>query len=159
MSVFNCLKWPEMRGVALELIASMHEGHQRGRFSIPAVNFVRIFAPGAPEEEMAKVRRRGDIHFIADQDSGGRFTLPEGERATFDLGREGLVMRIPPRMSGVYELSPDAFRIEFNKGEELEGCKRVLLLVCNRVVSVDITSRRVDVRLPSRILDLCVEFE
>ena len=87
------------------------------------------------------------------------FRLAEGPVATFELGREGLVMRVPSRMSGNYTLSPSAFHITFNQGEELEGCKRVLVLVCNRVVSVDVSSERVDVRLPSRLFDLCVEFE
>ena len=148
-----------MRGVALELIAKMHEGHGRGRFSIPVVDFARVFAPGARKAELAKVAERGDIHFTAESERGGSFMLAEGARATFDLGREGLVMRVPARMSGHYEIRAGAFQIEFTKGEELEGCKRLLLLVCNRVVSVDVSSARVDVRLPSRIFDLCVEFE
>ncbi|MGB7924189.1 MAG: hypothetical protein WCF57_13185 [Pyrinomonadaceae bacterium] len=148
-----------MRGVALELIAKMREGHERGRFSIPVVDFARVFAPGARETELAKVVARGDLHFTAASERGGSFTLAEGAPATFDLGREGLVMRIPARMSGRYETRAEAFSIEFNKGEELEGCKRLLLLVCKRVVSVDVSSARVDVRLPSRIFDLCVEFE
>jgi hypothetical protein len=148
-----------MRGVALELIAKMHEGHGRGRFSIPVVDFARVFAPGAREAELAKVAERGDLYFTAESERGGSFMLTEGARADFDLGREGLVMRIPARMSGRYEVSAEAFQIEFKQGEELEGCKRLLLLVCNRVVSVDVTSSRVDVRLPSRIFDLCVEFE
>lgn len=148
-----------MRGVALELIAKMDEGHGRGRFSIPVVDFARVFAPGADESELAKVAGRGDIHFTGESESGGSFMLAEGEPAAFDLGREGLVMRIPARMGGRYEIRPRAFYIEFNKGEELEGCKRLLILVCNRVVSVEVSSTRVDVRLPSRIFDLCVEFE
>jgi hypothetical protein len=68
-------------------------------------------------------------------------------------------MRIPERMSGRYEILPSAFRIIFKEGEELEGCKRLFILVCNRVVSVDVSSERVDVRLPSKLFDLCVEFE
>ena len=148
-----------MRGVALELIGKMHEGHGRGRFSIAVVDFARVFAPGARESELAKVAERGDIHFMRQGESGGTFTLAEGARAMFDLGREGLVMRIPARMSGRYLIRPHAFNIEFNKGEELEGCKRLLMLICNRVVSVDVSSARVDVRLPGRIFDLCVEFE
>jgi hypothetical protein len=159
MALFNCLKWPEMRGVALELIAKMQEGHGRARFSIPVVDFARVFAPGARETELAKVVARGDIHFTAERESGGSFMLAEGAPATFDLGREGLVMRIPARMSGRYEIRAEAFHIEFNKGEELEGCKRLLILVCNRVISADVSSARVDVRLPGRIFDLCVEFE
>jgi hypothetical protein len=159
MSLFNCLKWPEMRAVALDLVERMHQGHRRGRFSIPVVDFARIFAPGAPAAELAKVSARGDLHFEAAGSGQGTFALAEGARALFDLGREGLVMRIPERMSGVYHLSPGAFHIEFNRGEELEGCKRLLLLVCKRVVSVDVNASRVDVHLPSRIFDLCVEFE
>lgn len=160
MSLFNCLKWPEMRGVAIELIARMHEGHKGSTtFSIPVVDFARIFAPGAPVAELEKVATRGDINFKPAGESVGTFALGEGPRALFDLGREGLVMRINERMSGVYTLSPGAFHIEFNKGEELEGCKRLLLLVCNRVMSVYVSGRRVDVHLPSRIFDLCVEFE
>lgn len=159
MALFSCLKWPEMRPVTLALIASMHEGHGRERFSIPVVDFLRVFAPGAQVAEMTKVAERGDIHFEAQTATGGIFSLSEGERALFDLRREGLVMRLPLRMSGRYELRPDAFRITFNEGEELEGCKRILMLICNRVVSVDVSSKRVDVRLPNQLLDLCVELE
>jgi hypothetical protein len=147
-----------MRGVTLELIARMHEGHGRGRFSIPVVDFARVFAPGARESELLKVAARGDIHFMADDADGGTFALAEGARAAFDLGRDGLVMRVPARMSGSYKVRAEAFSIKFNKGEELEGCKRLLVLVCNRVVSVDVSSVRVDVHLPGRIFDLCVEF-
>lgn len=68
-------------------------------------------------------------------------------------------MRLPARMAGRYELSEGAFRVNFNAGEELEGCKRLLILVCNRVVSVEVTRSRVDVHTPRRIFDLCVEFE
>jgi hypothetical protein len=160
MSLFDCLKWPEMRAVAVELVARMHEGHKRGAgFSIPVVDFARIFAPGAHASELEKVAARGDIHFEPDGEKGGTFALAKGPRALFDLGREGLVMRVPERMSGVYTLSHGAFHIKFNKDEELEGCKRLVLLVCNRVRSVDVSAARVDVHLPSRIFDLCVEFE
>lgn len=160
MSLFNCLKWPEMRGVAVELVRRMHEGHHRGaEFSIPVVDFARIFAPQAPASELKKVSGRGDINFLPAGENNGTFALAGGPRALFDLGREGLVMRINERMAGVYTLSDGAFHIEFNRGEELEGCKRLLLLVCNRVVSVDVSARRVDVHLPARFLDLCVEFE
>jgi hypothetical protein len=159
MSLFSCLKWPEMRPVTLKLIERMHEGHALGQFSIPVVDFVRVFAPGALESELAKVARRGDINFKADGQQGGRFQLAAGGRASFDLGREGLVMRVPERMSGHYEIRPTAFYIEFKRGEELEGCKRVLMLICNRVVSVDVSSKRVEVHLPSKLFDLCVEFE
>ena len=68
-------------------------------------------------------------------------------------------MRVPARMSGHYKIRPSAFHIEFNSGEELEGCKRLLMLMCNRVVSVDVSSERVDIHLPSKLFDLCVEFE
>jgi hypothetical protein len=159
MSLFSCLKWPEMRAVTLKLIERMHEGHARHEFAIPVVDFVRVFAPGASESELAKVAERGDIHFTADADNGGAFQLAPGPQATFDLGREGLVMRVPEQMSGRYLIRPSAFHIEFNKGEELEGCKRILMLVCNRVLSVDISSERVEVHLPSKLFDLCVEFE
>ncbi len=159
MALFNCLKWPEMRPVTLRLIASMHEGHARSSFAIPAADFLRIFAPAATPAELAKVAARGDINFQAESKQGGTFILAEGKRALFDLRREGLVMRLPARMSGTYELRPDAFHIDFTAGEELEGCKRILMLICNRVVSVDVSTARVDVRLPNKLLDLCVEFQ
>jgi hypothetical protein len=159
MAIFSCLKWPEMRAVTLKLVERMHEGHASGQFSIPVVDFVRVFAPGALESELAKVAKRGDIKFIAESASGGKFRLAEGTRATFELGREGLAMRVPARMSGRYEIRPSAFQIEFNSGEELEGCKHLLMLICNRVVSVDVSSARVDIHLPSKLFDLCVEFE
>jgi hypothetical protein len=158
MALFNCMKWPEMRAVALALIASMHEGHERGRFQIPVVDFVRVFAPGASASELAKVATRGEIDFKAATKSGGTFSLAKGARAMFDLHREGLVMRLPVRMSGTYKLRPGAFHIEFKEGEELEGCKRILMLICNRVISVDVSDKRVDVHLPNELLDLCVEF-
>ena len=159
MAIFGCLKWPEMRPVTIRLIERMHEGHKVGEFSIPVVDFVRVFAPGAVESELEKIRERGDIHFTADKGEGGTFRLAEGPRATFDLGREGLAMRVPERMSGRYLIRPEAFRVEFTSGEELEGCKRLFVLVCNRVLSVDVSDKRVDVHLPSRLFDLCVEFE
>lgn len=158
MSLFNCLKWPEMRGVALDLIARVHRGHARGRFEIPVVDFVGVFSPGADAAELARVAERGGLHFAADSDGGGTFTLAEGPRALLDLRREGLVMRVPARLSGRYELLPEAFRVTFNAGEELEGCKRLGLLVCNRVTSVEVTPRRVDVHLKVKLLDMCVEF-
>jgi hypothetical protein len=148
-----------MRPVTVNLIRRMHEGHAGGRFSIPVVDFARVFAPGAAETEMARVALRGDIEFTAESESGGTFNLAEGPQATFDLGREGLAMRIPAHMSGRYSTTPSAFQIHFNEGEELEGCKRLFLLVCNRVVSVEVSTERVDVRLPSKLFDLCVEFE
>jgi hypothetical protein len=148
-----------MRAVTIELIERMHAGHARHEFAIPVVDFVRVFAPGASESELEKVAERGDIHFTADANNGGTFQLAEGPQATFELGREGLAMRVPERMSGRYLIRPSAFHIEFNAGEELEGCKRILMLVCNRVLSVDISSERVEVHLPSKLFDLCVEFE
>lgn len=160
MPIFDCLKWPEMRDVALDLIARMHEGHARGSFLIPVVDFVGVFSPAAGESAAdAALAARGDLRFVADSPAGGTFTLDEGPRALLDLGREGLVMRVPARMSGRYVLSPAAFQIVFNRGEELEGCKRLVFLICHRVVSVDVSAVRVDVRLPSRLFDLCVEFE
>ena len=158
MSPFGYVKWPEMRSVAMELIARMNNGHERKLFSIPVADFVGVFAPDAPPAEMEKVVRRGDIHFAADSPTGGTFALTEGEMASFDLGRDGLVLRVPRRMSGRYSVRPDAFHIQFNKGESLEGCKRILLLVCNPVVSINVSSERVDIRMPSKIFDLCVEF-
>jgi hypothetical protein len=134
-----------MRPVTLKLIERMHEGHAQGSFAIPVVDF--------------RVAERGDIQFAAKSEQGGVFRLSEGARATFELGREGLAMRLPARMSGRYTIRPSAFTIAFNEGEELEGCKRLFVLVCNRVVSVDVSAERVDVRLPSKLFDLCVEFE
>lgn len=155
---FLKFKWPEMRPVAIELIARMHAGHARSAFSIPMVDFARVFAPGASEAELQKVAARGDINFVADNANGGIFTLAEGARAAFDLGREGLVLRIPARMSGRYDIQREAFSIEFKRGEELEGCRRIFLLVCNRVVGVNVSGARIDVRTPTPIFDLCVEF-
>lgn len=159
MAILPCLKWREMRSVALDLIDRMRKGHLNENFSIPLVDFTRVFAPNAPEAQLARVSNRGEILFKAEGESTGSFTLPEGERALLDLGREGLVMRVPVRMSGTYSLEPDGFRIFFNEGEELEGCKKILVLVCNRVLSVDVTTSRVDVKLSNKILNLCVEFE
>ena len=152
-------KWPELRGVALELIRKIGDGHRREAFSIPVVDFVRVFAPGAAAEEFEKVSGRGEIRFVAAGVNGGTFSLAAGERATFELPREGLTLRIPERMSGRYEISADAFRIEFNEGEELEGCKRILVLICNDVRTVDISSKQVHVGFSNKIFDLCVEFE
>lgn len=147
-----------MRAVALELVARVHEGHARGLFRIPVVDFVAVFSHDASPAELAKVAARGDLMFAAETDSSGSFKLAEGARALFDLHREGLVLRIPERVGGRYLLRPGAFRVEFDAGEELEGCKRVLLLVCNRVLSVDVSGERVEVRSPRRIFDLIVEF-
>jgi hypothetical protein len=148
-----------MRTVAVDLIDRMRKGHSNGSFSIPLVDFTRVFAPNASEAELTAVSNRGEIQFRAEGDSTGNFTLPEGKRALLDLGREGLVMRVPVRMSGNYLLQPNGFRISFNEGEELEGCKKILLLVCNRVLNVDVTTSRVDIKLSNKILNLCVEFE
>jgi hypothetical protein len=159
MAVFDSIRWPEMRPVALDLIQRMHEGNARGSFKIPLFDFSRVFAPNARESELVKVAKRGEIVFEASRDGVGRFRLPEGPQTLFDLGREGLVMRVPRRMSGTYELMPGGFRIIFKRGEELEGCKRIFVLVCNRVLSVKVTSKRVDVYLANRLLDLCVLFD
>ena len=159
MAVFDCMRWPEMRPVALDLIQRMNEGYAAGSFRIPLFDFSRVFAPNARESELVKVAQRGDILFDAGRDGVGGFRLPEGPQTVFDLGREGLVMRVPRRMSGTYELIPGGFRILFRRGEELEGCKRILFLVCNRVLSVKVTSERVDVHLSNRLLDLCVMFD
>ena len=147
-----------MRAVALELVARVHEGHACGVFRIPVADFVAVFAHDARAGELRKVRERGDLMFAAETDTRGSFKLAEGERALFDLRREGLLLRIPERVSGRYALRPGAFRVDFNAGEELEGCKRVVLLVCNRVLSVDVSGERVEVRSPRRIFDLVVEF-
>lgn len=152
-------KWPEMRPVALELIRKVQAGHRRGDFSIPVLDFVRVFAPEASAEEFEKVAGRGDIRFKAEGTDGGSFSLAEGERASFELHRDGLVMRVPARMGGKYEISAEAFRIEFNEGEELEGCKRIIVLICNQVRSVEVSSKQVYISFPSKIFDLCVEFE
>jgi hypothetical protein len=159
MPILPCLKWPEMRTVALDLIDRMRKGHLNKNFSIPLVDFTRVFAPNASEAQLAEVSNRDSILFKAEDESTGSFTLPEGERALLDLGREGLVMRVPVLMSGTYLLQAEGFRIIFNEGEELEGCKKILLLVCNRVLSVDVTTSRVDIKLSNKILNLCVEFE
>ncbi len=159
MALVKRMKWPEMRGAALDLIARVRGGHARGSFRIPVVDFLRVFSPGADEAELEKVAARGDLRFESDSAAGGRFSLAEGRRADFDLNREGFVMRVPRRLAGRYELLPDSFRVEFDRGEELEGCKRLVVLVCNRVRSVEVTPRRVDVHLNVKVLDLCVEFE
>ncbi|HEX8180010.1 MAG TPA: hypothetical protein VF525_10750 [Pyrinomonadaceae bacterium] len=159
MLPFLRLKWPEMRPVAQGLIARVHAGHAtNGRFTIPVVDFVRVFAPQADAAELEKLRARGDLNFTPAAPDGGTFTLAPGARALCDLRREGLVIRVPARLSGRYHVSPQAFRVSFTPGEELEGCKRLLLLVCNRLTSVEITDERVDVRSHSRVFDLLVEF-
>jgi hypothetical protein len=158
MLPFTRLKWPEMRAVALELIGRVHGGHARGVFRVPVADFVSVFSRDASEAELRKVRARGDLLFAAETERGGSFKLAEGERATFDLHREGLVLRIPRRVSGRYSLRPGAFRVEFTPGEELEGCKRLVLLVCNRVLSVDVSGAGVEVGSTHRLFDLRVEF-
>lgn len=160
MFPFTRFKWLEMRDVARELIARIHAGHATGaEFTLPVVDFVRVFAPAASIEELAKAKRRGDLRFTVDSQDGGAFTLAKGERATFDLPREGFAIRIPTQMSGRYAVRPGAFRIDFAKGEELEGCKRVFLLICNRVTSVDVSAERLEAKGTSRMFDLLVEFE
>ena len=158
MLPFLHLKWPEMRPVAHELIARMHEGHRHGRFTIPVVDFVRVFAPQAHESELTKLRARGALTFTKDASDGGTFTLAPGARTLLDLHREGLSIRVPARLAGRYTIMTRAFRITFTPGAELEGCKRVLLLVCNRLISVEVAQDRVDVRSHRRIFDLLVEF-
>ncbi|MBA2339796.1 MAG: hypothetical protein H0V88_05335 [Pyrinomonadaceae bacterium] len=158
MLPFARLKWPEMRPLAEELIARIHAGHAQGNFSMPVVDFVRVFSPDASEAELAKVAGRGALEFTSDASECGAFQLPEGARATFDLGREGFVLRIPVRMSGRYEVFADGFRVLFNEGEELEGCKRLFLLVCNRIITVDVTTERIYAHAHVKLLDMCVEF-
>ena len=148
-----------MRAAALDLVARFHEGHARGVFRIPAADFVSVFSRDARPEELRKVRARGDLMFAAETDARGSFKAADGQRALVDLRREGLVIRIPERVSGRYTLRPGAFRVEFNAGEELEGCKRVVLLVCNRILSIDVSGARVEVRSPHRVFDLLVELQ
>src|SRR5438270_13302789 len=102
MLPFLHLKWPEMRPVAHELIERMHEGHARGRFTIPVVDFVRVFAPQADASELAKLRARGALTFNKDAPDGGTFTLAPGVRTVLDLHREGLSIRVPVRLAGRY---------------------------------------------------------
>jgi hypothetical protein len=158
MLPFLRLKWPEMRPVAHELIARVHAGHAARHFALPVVDFVRVFAPQADEGELLKLRARGDLNFKADAADGGTFALATGARAICDLRREGLVIRVPARLAGRYNVAPQSFRVAFTPGAELEGCKRVLLLVCNRLTSVEVTHERVAVRSHNRIFDLLVEF-
>ena len=85
--------------------------------------------------------------------------MPEGEPASFALGRENLSLRIPERMSGRYELYDDGFFVAFGDEEELEGCKWVLVNICNRLESVNVSRERIHIRaLKSRMFDLLVEF-
>ena len=136
----------------------MQEGHTRRRFTIPVVDFVRVFAPQAAHKELAKLRARGDLTFTADAADGGAFTLATGERVLLDLQREGLFIRIPARLSGRYTVGAHSFRVAFTPGTELEGCKRLVVLVCNRLTTIEVADDRVDVRSHLRLFDLLVEF-
>jgi hypothetical protein len=158
MLPFLRFKWPEMRPVAHELTARIRAGHARGQFTLPATEFVGLFAPQATAAELAKLRARGDITFKPDAPDGGTFALAPGARVLLDLHREGLVIRVPARLDGRYQIAAAAFRVTFTPGAELEGCKRVLLLVCNRLVSVEVAHDHVAVRSHTRLFDLLVEF-
>jgi hypothetical protein len=147
-----------MRPLAHELIARMRAGHARRRFTIPVVDFVRVFAPQAAEDELAKLRARGDLMFTADGADGGTFTLASGARVLLDLRREGLALRIPARLNGRYTVGAQSFRVAFTPGAELEGCKRLVVLVCNRLTTIEVADDRVDVRSHLRLFDLLVEF-
>src|SRR5579883_2659250 len=116
MFPFTRFKWAEMRDVARELIQRIHSGHAAGgEFTLPVVDFLRLFAPQADAGELEKAAARGDMQFKVESNDGGSFVLAEGERALFDLKREGLLIRLPAtRMSGRYAIRPDAFRIDFN---------------------------------------------
>lgn len=161
MFPFTRFKWAEMREVARELIQRIHAGHAAGgEFTLPVVDFLRVFAPQADAGELRKASVRGDLQFKVESEDGGSFALAEGERALFDLKREGLLIRLPAtRMSGRYAILPAAFRIDFNAGEELEGCKRALILICNRVSSVEVSEQRLKTTAPNPLFDLLVEFE
>ncbi|GAC1398821.1 MAG: hypothetical protein NVSMB56_13780 [Pyrinomonadaceae bacterium] len=160
MLPFLRFKWLEMREVARALVARVHAGHAEGEsFTIPVVDFLKMFAPEASAEDVRKIAARGSLRFVVESANGGSFKLPTGERALFDLKREKLFLRIPPRMSGTYTVREGGFRIDFNEGEELEGCKRILLLICNRVLSVDVSDKQVRTRAPNPIFDLVVDFE
>src|SRR5437868_1688363 len=111
MLPFLHLKWPEMRPVAHELIARMHEGHAHSRFTIPVVDFVLVFAAQAHESELTKLRARGALTFTKDASDGGTFTLAPGARTLLDLHREGLSIRVPARLAGRYTIMTRAFRI------------------------------------------------
>lgn len=146
--------------MARALIARIHEGHaQGGEFAVPVVDFLRLFAPEASEAELNKIAARGSLRFKVESGTGGSFRLAAGARALFDLKRENLVIRVPPRLSGRYTVRDGAFHIDFNAGEELEGCKRVLILICNRVLSVDVSEKRLETRAPNSIFNLTVDFE
>ncbi len=159
MFPFTRLKWREMRPLVIDLIERLHKGHREPHFALPVADFVRVFAPDAPDAELAKVSLRGSMFFVSDSATGGAFALAEGEQATFDLGRDGFHLRIPTRMSGRYELYEDGFRITFTAGEELIGCKRLLILICNRVTSVDVTTTHVHTHATQSMFDLLIEFD
>ncbi|MCP9494711.1 MAG: hypothetical protein MSG64_09675 [Pyrinomonadaceae bacterium MAG19_C2-C3] len=159
MFPFTRLKWREMRPLVLDLIERLHAGHRERHFALPVVDFVRVFAPDASADELAKVAARSSMFFVADGESGGAFTLAEGEQATFDLGRENFHLRIPPKMSGRYELFDSGFRITFTENEQLLGCKRILVLICHRITSVDVTTTHIHTHAPNRMFDLFIEFE
>lgn len=160
MLPFLRFKWREMREVARRLVARVHAGHAGGvEFTIPIVDFLKMFAPEARAVDLHKISARGELKFIVESANGGSFKLATGERALFDLKRENLVLRIPPRMSGKYTVREGGFHIDFNEGEELEGCKRVLLLICNRILSVDVSEKQVRTRAPNPLFDLVVDFE
>ena len=149
-----------MRPLALDLIERIHDGHAHRCFHLPVVEFVRLFAPDASAQELSVTEARGSLEFVADTANGGTFHLPPGEPALFDLNRESLLLRIPERMSGRYEIYTGGFLVAFNDGEELEGCKRLLLLVCNRLASVEVSRERIHARaVRSRMFDLLVEFD
>lgn len=159
MFPFTRLKWREMRPLAIDLIERLHAGHANAHFALPVVDFVRVFSPDAHASELLKIAARGSMSFVADGEQGGAFALAKGEQATFDLRREGFHLRIPPRMSGRYELYAGGFRITFTEGEELLGCKRVLVLICHRITSVDVTTTHVHTHAPHRMFDLLIEFD
>ena len=159
MFPFTRLKWREMRPLVLDLIERLHEGHREPHFALPVIDFVRVFSPDASEDELTKVAARGSMFFVGDGESGGAFALAEGEQATFDLGRESLHLRIPPKMGGRYELFDGGFRITFTENEELMGCKRVLVLICHRILSVDVTTTHIHTHAPNRMFDLFIEFD
>lgn len=159
MFPFTRLKWREMQPLVFDLIERISAGQSEPHFELPIADFARVFAPAAPEQEFDAVRARGSIFFVPDSPTTGAFALAEGAQATFDLGREGLHLRIPVKMNGVYEVFDDGFRITFNENAELLGCKRVVVLICNRVTSVDVTRRFVRANAAQKMFDLLIEFD
>lgn len=154
------MKWQEMKPVAVDLIRRMHAGHASGEFQIPVVDFIGVFAPDAPAKELAKLEARGAISFQPEGKDAGTFTLAAGDAAYFDLGRERLVIKVPKQMHGTYSLpDADSFRIDFAEGAGLEGCKRILVLICNRVLWIEVSASRVDIKTPNRMSDLSVVFD